>query len=145
MSNRNNPNPLNTTPIIGTPQNFLNNHEPKNTGEYTAGLVIVGVCFAFCFWLWLHYKAKSPSAKAEMDLKLNLVNEFNDFKESINTKHSELDKRLSLNERDYIEIKAQVNKMESKLNTMFGSLHDTIITGNEGIMSILVKGQKPKG
>ena len=137
MSTRNNlGSPM--TPIVGTPENFLNNHKPTNTGEYAVGLVIVSITFAFCLWLWLHYKTKSPSAKAEMDLKLDLTTEINSFKESINGRHNDLDLKISLTREKQLHLEEKMNTYEMTMKQNFSGLHKRFSKLEETLNLILM-------
>jgi hypothetical protein len=132
--------------IIGVADNIRSDYKPMTTGEYLSGMFIIVIGALIAFWMYLNHKSKSPTAQAEATLKANLTTELTEFKNSINqdTRRLEkdqagLDKRVSLNERDYTELKVQVNKIDSKLNAQFGSLHNTITEGNESLMSIILE------
>ena len=125
---------------------LLSNYKPINDGQYFGSMVILCVTGLVAYGMFLWNRSKSPTAQAEANLKVDLNTELNEFKKTINQDtrriekdQAELDKRVSLNERDYTELKVQVNKIDSKLNAQFGSLHNTVVEGNESLMSMLLE------
>ena len=124
---------------------------PQNESQYLGGMLMLIIGALVGLWMFFNYKNKSPTAQAEAALKADLTTELTKFKKSISqdTRRIErdqagLDKRLSLNERDYTELKVQVNKIDSKLNAQFGSLHSTVTEGNEALMSVLLEKNSQK-
>lgn len=129
-----------------TRSQLVSNYKPINDGQYFGSMVIFCVTGLVAYGMYLWNRSKSPTAQAEANLKVDLNTELNKFKSTINQDtrrlekdQADLDKRVSLNERDYTELKVQVNKIDSKLNAQFGSLHSTVTEGNEALMSVLLE------
>ena len=129
-----------------TPTRLVNNiredYRPTNTGEFMGGMMIICIALVVSYAMYLYNKRTSPTAKAELSLKVDLINELNDFKHAINAENvardqnlvkqltafskelARLDKNSSMIELVQSNQQEKMNKLEQTLNQNFTGLHD---------------------